>query len=455
MDRGNSKKRVALFIIAGVILLCVGLVYFFFSDRSAEELSTSERSARKTQTARADGDDNQSRKVPNQVSQTFSKVSEASQSTLTKLKFNNADELCKDFAEKASPQWTEDQFAEALMDHIRSDDHALEDWLQSITSVGSPRQKGAALSLLLASIDRKVRKEVYAQTPNCDQLKECSGPLEALVGQKTSPYAYALVNHAIYSSDPVLYGMAHNICKRFSFDDDTVCDRVGALQWMKIDPDNGVAALYALGELKLPPPNHDQTAFENALYRLSQANKFDLYFDVGNELPALPSTLDDYQHRTELESLRAYFWDITPLPPHTNITKACSGEYLKNANRRSLCEKVANQYLRENAFLLDRAIFLKLAAQLGGERNSLQKYRDDQDEVNGYYIARNERQKQQHQDSSGRATACHGILKKYADVSRYASQGEFKQFQQEAKQFGLSREELINIGRRSRGTRSD
>ncbi|TXI95257.1 MAG: hypothetical protein E6Q34_03315 [Burkholderiaceae bacterium] len=453
MEQDKSKdKRVRWLIVVGVLILLI-VISSLWQFRGVEHGGGSQAIAQKTNATTALVGAEQKVQSSVQVHGSNTKAPNEGRSKSPQTKFNNADELCKDFATKFSATWTEDQFAEALRDHIQGGNLALEEWLRTIANTGEARQKGAALSLLIASVDRTTRKEVYARTPNCDQVKECSASLEALVGQKTRPYAYALVNTAIYLPDPALYGMAHNICKRSSLSSDAFCERVGSLQWMQLDPDNGAAALYALGELNLTPPDQDQTAFENALYRFGQAKKFDVYFDVGRELPSLPSSLDDYRGRTELDSLRAYFGDISPLPPHRNIIPGCRGDYLKNANRRSLCEKVASQYLRENAFVIDRGIFLKLATNLNWDKSSLQKYADELDEVHGYYRALREQQNRQYQDASGRLAVCHRTLKWNANISLYAAKGEFKQLQQDAKEFGMSREEMINIDRRSRVTR--
>lgn len=453
MEQDKSKDKRVWWLIAVGVFIVLLVILSLWQIRGVELDGSSQAAVQKTNVSTLPVGGEQRVQSSVQVHGSNTEGTNETRSKSTQAKFNNADELCKDFAAKSSPKWTEDQFAEALRDHIQGGDPALEEWLRAVANTGTARQKGAALSLLIASIDRATRKEVYVRTPNCDQVKECSASLEALVGQKTRPYAYALVNTAIYLPDPALYGMAHNICKRSRLSSDAVCERVGALQWMQLDPDNGAAALYALGELNLTPSDQDQTAFENALYRFGQAKKFDVYFDVGRELPSLPLSLDDYRGRTELDSLRAYFGEISPLPPHRNIIRGCSGDYLKNANRRSLCEKVANQYLRENAFLIDRGIFLKLAANLNWDKSSLQKYADELDEVHGYYRAMREQQNRQYQDASGRLAACHRALKWNADISLYAAKGEFKQLQQDAKEFGMSRDEMINIGRRSRVSR--
>ena len=368
-------------------------------------------------------------------------------------RFANAEELCADFASKNLGKLNADQFADALRNHIRGSEHAIEDWLRSVASTGSPRQKGAALSLLVAVTDMAIRKEAYARNPNCDKEKDCSMPLEEMVGNKTTPFAHALVNDAIYGTDPALYSMAHNICKRFSFSRDAVCNRVDAMQWLQRDPDNGAAALYALGEMTLPKPGEDATSFENALHRLSLAKRFELYFDVGSELPPLPSNIDDYDHRTQLEALRSYFWDISPLPPHRNIIPACAGDNLKSQNRRFTCELIANQYLRESAFLIDRAIFLKLAGNLTWDQTKLQKITEDVDAVNAYYKMQSDRVEKQAQDTSGRVKFCHQNLKRFSDTWKYTSNGEFKQYQQEAREFDVPREELIKFGRRMRESR--
>ena len=111
-------------------------------------------------------------------------------------------------------------------------------------------------------------------------------------------------------------------------------------------------------------PGEDATAFENALYRLSLAKRFDYYFDVAAALPALPPSLDDYQHRTELAAWVYEHLMILPIPPTKHISAAFNEEAVKKPHRRSICISIANQLLRDDASMFDRTLFLKLSSPL-------------------------------------------------------------------------------------------
>lgn len=449
MSMSSSKKpRLTIIILAVALLLLGVLILYFFSQDSKDQKASvlpaiiqapqsysKPVSSRPKEMLRKEG--NVATEVQSQVSQ----------------RFTNAEQLCSSFTLKILGKLDPLEFFEALQDHIQGADHALEDWLRAVAISGSSRQKGAALSLLVAVTDRAIRRDAYARMPNCDEVKECALQLEEAIRNRTSPFVYALVNAAIYASDPALYGMAYNICKRYSSSNDAVCGRVDAMQWLQRDRDNGAAAIYALAELKLPTSGEDGTAFENALYRLSLAKRFDFYFDLSSELPQLPLDLDVYQHRTELESMLFHFRLMSPLPTNQNVVSACSSDRLKNSNRRFTCEAIANQYLRENASLIDRAIFMKLAINLDWDKAKLQEITDDFDVVKAYFWEINRREAMQVQNGSGQIKACQLNLKQFVDTAKNPIQREFMQYKKEAKEFDISRDELIKMGRRMRERR--
>jgi hypothetical protein len=365
-------------------------------------------------------------------------------------RFENEEQLCKAFKLETLNRPDLFQFVEGLQDYIQGSDRAIQEWLDSITSNGTPRQRGAALTLLAVINERQIRREANRRVPNCDVINECSEQVRALVRRKVSPLVDSLVNFAVHGSDPKLYSFAHNICQSTSFAGEPVCGRIDAMQWLQRDPDNGAAATYALAEMQLPTSGMDTTAFDNALYRLSLAKRFDYYFDLGGELPTLPATLDDYQHRTVLDSYVYSYLAMAPLPPYRNVVAACADENLKNPNRRFTCSSIANQFLSDNASLIDRAIFLKLATNLDWNKTKLQEIADDVDAVKAYLWEQGKREALYFQDASGQSKACRLNLKQFAHARKYAAKGEFKQYLQEASEFDIPRDELIKIGRRMR-----
>lgn len=381
------------------------------------------------------------------------KTSPATGAAQAKTRFANEEQLCAGFVGEIDGKIDGMQFFDALQNHMLGGGRSVEEWLRSVASNGSPRQKGAALSLLIGLSDKFIRSEALARQPNCDSEPNCSGQLEQMVASKVSPFSYALVNAAIYESDPVLYGMAHHVCHMFGLNKTSVCAQLNSTQWLHRDPDNGAAAMYALGEMKLPKIGEDKTAFENALYRLSLAKKFDSYSDLGKELPPLPSALDDYAHRTELEATLWHFQMSLPFLPHQTILAACKGDALSNLNRRFVCEAITKQFLREEASLFDRATALKLARNLAWDQSQLQKMDDDLGAVKAYQKIQNEREEKNLEDQQGKMKACQQQLMQFANFRRGGSIGEFKQYQREMTEFDIPRNELIKIGRQMRKRR--
>lgn len=378
------------------------------------------------------------------------KFSPAIVTAQAKARFANEEQLCAGFVGKIDGKIDGMQFFDALQNYILGGGRSVEDWLRSVANNGTPRQKGAALSLLVGLSDKFIRREALARQANCDSEPNCSGQLEQMVASKVSPFSSSLVNAAIYGSDPVLYGMAHHVCHMFGLNKASVCAQVNSIQWLHRDPDNGAAAMYALGEMKLPKIGEDKTAFENALYRLSLAKKFDFYSDLGKELPPLPSGLDDYAHRTELEAALGHFQMNLPFSPYQTIHAACKGEALNNLNRRFVCDAITKQFLREDATLFDRAAALKLARNLAWDQTQLQKMNDDLGAVSAYQKIQNEREEKSLQGQQGKMKVCQQQLMQFANFRRGSSIGEFKQYQREMNEFDISRDELIKIGRQMR-----
>lgn len=370
-----------------------------------------------------------------------------------KTRFANEEQLCAGFVGEIHGKIDGMQFFNDLQNHMLGGGRSVEDWLRSVANNGSPRQKGAALSLLVGLSDKLIRREAFARQPNCDSEPNCAGQLEQMVASKVSPFANALVNEAIYGSDTVLYGMAHHVCTMFGLNKASVCGQVNSIQWLHRDPENGAAALHALGEMKPPQASEEKTAFENALYRLSLAKKFDFYSDLSKELPPLPSALDDYAHRTELEALLLHFQVSLPFLPYQTILSACKEDALNNLNRRFVCEAITKQFLREEASLFDRATALKLAKNLAWDQTQLQEMNDDLAAVSAYQKIQSEREQKNLQDQQGKMKACHQQLTQFANFRRGGSSGEFKQYQREMNEFDISRDELIKIGRKMRENR--
>ncbi len=365
-------------------------------------------------------------------------------------RFSDETELCKNFATDKLIKSDPFQFFDALQSYLHASDHTVEAWLRDVANNGLPRQRGAALSLLLAIDVRAAQKLIFDKNSNCDQSNQCAETLRTALLEKTNPDLTTLLQLAIYTSDPKLYGMAYNACHSGPFYATNLCARLGAAHWLQRDPDNGAPAMYVLEEMKMPTSSDDATALENALYRLSLAKQFDHYLDIVDELPPLPTDISDYQHRTELAALAYEHVIMMPIPPRKNILTACNEEAVKQPQRRLTCITIANQLLRDNASLFDRAAFMQLSRHLDWDKEKLQRITDDFDLARAYFREIMRREAQQVQQSPGRTTACHMNLKQMDRTLKNLKSGEFAMYLEDAKTFDIPREELIKMGRRLR-----
>lgn len=381
----------------------------------------------------------------NLVSITSSTTSETTNEN--KRRFNSEVELCQGFSQDKKGELNPAEYFGQLLNYLQTSDHSVEEWLRSVATTGTPRQRAAALSLLLIVSTKAVVNRAHHLNAKCDEDPQCSENLRIAMIERTSADQATLINLAVYNSDPMLYGVAYNTCLSGMLVGANLCTRLDAAQWMQRDPENGAAARYALAAMKIPGPGEDGTAFENALYRLSLSKRFEYYVDVATALPPLPASFDDYQHRTELSAWIYEYLMMLPMPPTKHISAACNEEAVKKLHRRSICTSIANQLLRDDVSMFDRALFLKLSSQLEWDREALQKITDEFDMVRAYFREIMRREARQLQQSSGQVTACYMSLNNMNKNLSNLKKGEFSTYRDEAKSFDISREELIKMGR--------
>ncbi|WP_395012341.1 hypothetical protein [Undibacterium sp.] len=321
--------------------------------------------------------------------------------------------------------------------------------LQRWANDSDPRRRAAALSLLATKQYEDFRQNFLNTHANCESSRECELQMLKLSNNAVRSELASIAKMAIYSSDPIVYGMAFNACNAWSDMTIDFCAQISAAQWARLDPDNGIAWMRTLEQLGAAS-GKNQSAIENALYRISQVNRFDAHFDIMNNLPEDELTRYDYVTRTSIENLVTLYWANSPLPAYSPIVNACKGAVLNDANRRYMCEQIAGKLQRENSFLIDRAVARRLGESLGWEKSKTQAMSDEFDAIKGMMIDQNRSNESQFATHEGKLRACKTELNKLSFTRAQMKDGEFKSLSGEVAKYDVSREALIRLARESR-----
>lgn len=208
-------------------------------------------------------------------------------------------------------------------------------------------------------------------------------PTDEATGEKIQlPLAVQNINEiaklALHSADPNLYALAFHGCNSFNLTESGVCAQINATQWVHRDPDNGTALLYLISEIAKMPKNTPKATLENALFRLSQAKKFD------NRLSAL--ALFQQQERTRLDNLFVQFefmrrgqaaYTRFTLPAYKPVLNSCTPEAVADPNRRQVCDAIAHKLLSDDGMIISHGIGQALGKRLAWPEQKMAKLDED------------------------------------------------------------------------------
>lgn len=195
---------------------------------------------------------------------------------------------------------------------------------------------------------------------------------ERLLGQGTpspagsAPRA-ALVGLALRTRDAEVYARAWAACHPGSGptdadDDDHGCERLSVAQWARLDPGNAVPWLWSLQRASA---QRSQPELAEALYRIGRSTRFDHGFGrapariLALEAAGLPSGLQ------ALVAVSASGIESLNLPAFGALSQACERAALADANRRALCEAVAERLVDASGSKLALAVGIGFGKRLG------------------------------------------------------------------------------------------
>ena len=171
----------------------------------------------------------------------------------------------------------------------------------------------------------------------------------------------ALVRLAASSTDPQVYALAFHACGSGGTG---ACQLLSAGQWARLDPDNAAPWLAVLSAAKA---GNDRAAQAEALHRIATARRSEQGFFTVPGLIAAAVPLDE---SSLLAASTMVFGVIgmqavQNLPAYQEITSACKGAALRDANQRQTCAAIADVLADRSDTLIERAIGAGIGRQVG------------------------------------------------------------------------------------------
>lgn len=256
--------------------------------------------------------------------------------------------------------------------------------LQQMVSVASrsqePRSQAAALFLNALLQADQVQKKFSQRHPECKDDQPCMDEANEAANSAEFTDINALAKLAVYSPDPQLYALAFHACKNLSENPQSFCHQISAQQWAQRDPENGSAWQYVLTQAEQASKGKQNNETETALFRLSQAKKFDLGLTLLSEFqknPAMQSA--NALVRPALLQYSMGMHAALTLPGYQPVLAYCKSEMLGDANRRQTCESIANKLVADEGTFIGRAIGLKMGERLAWAPEKIASLREESD----------------------------------------------------------------------------
>jgi hypothetical protein len=355
--------------------------------------------------------------------------------------------VCNDFINKSDHKKTASDTREQMYIYLQRADPLLKKALAQVVEAGDPRQKATAL-VLQAEMARGNARESYLQRhSNCEANEACQLELNHLQIAAGVSMVDAVAKMAVYSRDPILYATAFNACATLPQKINGFCVQVNAAQWASRDPENGTPWLYVLQELSQEGQGGNQSTIADALYKFSKAKRFDAQTNILSQLPKqfLPESNGIAHAHARLEDLASYIMSRNPIPSYRPIMNACKGSVLSDGNRREMCEDIARQLQRDNASFIEVILSGKMGEYLGWDKARTQSIQDDRDAIRGMFLDKANKALARGKSPDNVMKLCLDDLGSAHRSSRIDVEGEYRQYQDELRNYPVPRAELIRM----------
>lgn len=245
----------------------------------------------------------------------------------------------------------------------------------------------------------------------------------------------ALARRALSTADPRVYALAFRSCSRAP--EQGACAMLNAARWAQVDEGNATPWMFMLDEARR---RNDEAAVADALFHIASARRFDdRFFAAAGAIEAHAGPLDIDTIAAVGVSVEAIGMAAALSAPLQTLTQACRLPEIGNANRRQLCEGVAEVMVERSDTLLLQRIGIGMGRRLG--------WREERtDALAGEYAAWTDSQALSN-GSGGTDSDCSSMKKMLGRFARQASVGEVSVMHEWAATTGRSRESFAQAGR--------
>lgn len=246
----------------------------------------------------------------------------------------------------------------------------------------------------------------------------------------------ALARRASTATDPRVYALAFRTCS--GAPEQGACAMLSAARWAQLDAGNAMPWLFMLDEATRWK---DEAAVADALFHIASAQRFeDRSFAAVGAIHAHIGSLDidlPAAFGVSVEAIGLAAAQSMSIQP---LLQACRIPAIGDANRRQVCEGVAEVMAERSDSLLLRQSGVAMGRRLGWPEQRT-------DAMTGEF-----REWTKSQAASGYSTpdSCSGLAKLLAGWDRQASLGEVGMMHEWAAASGRSRESFVSAGRNFR-----
>lgn len=177
-----------------------------------------------------------------------------------------------------------------------------------------------------------------------------------------APHVTQLVQLAINTADPAIYAQALHVCQNWGHEV-AACNVIKVEQWARLEPDNMQPWLKLADRAY---ERKDTAGLNEALFRASKAKVDRSYANltVARLLPTGRGEVSGLELRSGV-ILGAGVAAAWVLPGLRSASDYCSAETVSDANRRQVCEALANTMVSHSESLVGMTVAARIGARLG------------------------------------------------------------------------------------------
>jgi hypothetical protein len=195
-----------------------------------------------------------------------------------------------------------------------------------------------------------------------DRLAASGDPRQAALGLYLQQSTEELVRLASGSDDPQIYALALLSCHYQPYGEP--CGSLSMEHWADIEPDNGVPWVFIANRdsWDFQSDSRSRTRFDQAMYRLSTARRFDPHFPNFLGLMQLPELRDQAPETREVLEEDLVAMKLTlPSLPYRPFFRYCNFPSTADPSHYSGCNDLAKLLIERDNTVIGLAVGTKLA----------------------------------------------------------------------------------------------